>query len=57
VNRRTIAAFDFDGTLTSSDSLVPFLATVAGREACVRRKRRPSFNAGDERGKESVDDP
>jgi phosphatidylglycerophosphatase C len=36
VNRRTVAAFDFDGTLTSSDSLVPFLASVAGRAGVLR---------------------
>src|SRR3954468_19757250 len=27
---RTVAAFDFDGTLTSRDSMVEFLAAVAG---------------------------
>jgi phosphatidylglycerophosphatase C len=31
VSRRTIAAFDFDGTMTRHDTLVPFLVTVAGR--------------------------
>jgi phosphatidylglycerophosphatase C len=31
VSSRTIAAFDFDGTMTKRDSLVPFLTTVAGR--------------------------
>jgi phosphatidylglycerophosphatase C len=31
VTRRTIAAFDFDGTMTRHDSLVPFLVKVAGR--------------------------
>ena len=34
--RRTVAAFDFDGTLTRRDTLVPFLTTVAGRTAVVR---------------------
>jgi phosphatidylglycerophosphatase C len=29
----TVAAFDFDGTLTRSDSVVPFLRLVAGRRA------------------------
>lgn len=29
--RRVVAAFDFDGTLTARDSLMPFLAKVAGR--------------------------
>lgn len=28
---RTIAAFDFDGTMTRRDTLVPFLTVVAGR--------------------------
>jgi len=31
VPARTIAAFDFDGTMTRRDTLVPFLVTVAGR--------------------------
>jgi phosphatidylglycerophosphatase C len=31
VSRRTIAAFDFDGTITRRDSLVPFLVSVVGR--------------------------
>ena len=35
-HRRTFAAFDFDGTLTRRDTLVPFLATVAGRTAVMR---------------------
>jgi phosphatidylglycerophosphatase C len=30
VTRRAVAAFDFDGTLTRRDTLVPFLATVVG---------------------------
>lgn len=30
---RTIAAFDFDGTMTRRDTLVPFLTVVAGRRA------------------------
>jgi phosphatidylglycerophosphatase C len=33
VAERTIAAFDFDGTMTRRDTLVPFLATIAGRRA------------------------
>jgi phosphatidylglycerophosphatase C len=33
VPKRTIAAFDFDGTMTRRDTLVPFLAAVAGRAA------------------------
>jgi phosphatidylglycerophosphatase C len=36
VSRRTFAAFDFDGTLTRRDTLVPFLATVAGRATVLR---------------------
>ncbi|MDQ1380946.1 MAG: phosphatidylglycerophosphatase [Actinomycetota bacterium] len=35
-HRRTFAAFDFDGTLTRRDTLVPFLATVVGRTAVMR---------------------
>lgn len=35
-DRRTFAAFDFDGTLTRRDTLVPFLTTVAGRTAVMR---------------------
>jgi phosphatidylglycerophosphatase C len=31
VSRRTLAAFDFDGTITRRDTLVPFLVAVAGR--------------------------
>jgi len=33
VSKRTIAAFDFDGTMTRRDTLVPFLTTIAGRRA------------------------
>ena len=33
---RTVAAFDFDGTLTSRDSMIEFLAAVAGWPAVVR---------------------
>lgn len=33
---RTIAAFDFDGTLTRRDTLVPFLAQVSGRTRFVQ---------------------
>lgn len=36
MSRRTIAAFDFDGTLTNGDSLLPFLAIVAGRASVLR---------------------
>ena len=36
MSRRTFAAFDFDGTLTRSDTLAPFLATVAGRGSVLR---------------------
>lgn len=31
-----VAAFDFDGTLSSRDNLLPFLVTVAGRGAVAR---------------------
>jgi phosphatidylglycerophosphatase C len=33
---RTVAAFDFDGTLTHRDTLVPFLVRVRGRLPVVR---------------------
>ena len=32
---RTIAAFDFDKTLSTRDNVVPFLAAVAGRQALL----------------------
>jgi phosphatidylglycerophosphatase C len=35
-NPRTVAAFDFDGTITRRDTLLPFLATVVGRGALAR---------------------
>jgi len=34
--RRSIAAFDFDGTMTRRDTLVPFLTSIAGRSAVAR---------------------
>jgi HAD superfamily hydrolase (TIGR01490 family) len=34
---RTVAAFDFDGTLTRRDTLLPFLASVIGWPALARR--------------------
>jgi HAD superfamily hydrolase (TIGR01490 family) len=36
VSRRILAAFDFDGTLTRRDTLLPFLTNVAGRLAVLR---------------------
>ncbi len=36
MTERTVAAFDFDGTITRRDTLVPFLAAVAGRGAVLR---------------------
>ena len=33
---RRIAAFDFDGTLTRRDTLVPFLAKACGTQALTR---------------------
>jgi phosphatidylglycerophosphatase C len=33
---RTVAAFDFDGTLTQRDTLVPFLMRVRGRATVLR---------------------
>jgi phosphatidylglycerophosphatase C len=42
---RTVAAFDFDGTLTRRDSLVPFLARVAGwpRTLAALARHSPSI--------------
>jgi len=36
VSRRVYAAFDFDGTMTRRDTLVPFLATVVGPTRVAR---------------------
>jgi phosphatidylglycerophosphatase C len=36
VPRRDVAAFDFDGTLSTRDNVLPFLAAVAGRRAVAR---------------------
>ena len=60
--RRTVAAFDFDGTLTRRDTLVPFLTRVAGRGAVLRargaespRRARAAAGRGDrDRAKERV---
>ena len=48
VPERTVAAFDFDGTLSTRDNFVPFLRRVAGTAAVSRamalgsaRHRRP----------------
>ncbi len=38
--RRPVAAFDFDGTIARRDTLIPFLATVAGRAALTRTALR-----------------
>jgi phosphatidylglycerophosphatase C len=35
VGPRVVAAFDFDGTLSTRDNVVPFLVAVAGRAAVV----------------------
>jgi phosphatidylglycerophosphatase C len=42
---RTVAAFDFDGTLTRRDTLVPFLARVAGwpRVAAATARAAPEL--------------
>jgi phosphatidylglycerophosphatase C len=53
MSTRTVAAFDFDGTLTRRDTLVPFLARIAGwpRVAAAGAAAVPSFVfARDERG-------
>lgn len=44
MTRTAVAAFDFDGTLTRSDSVVPFLRLVAGRRGLVLglARRAPS---------------
>lgn len=42
----TIAAFDFDGTLTTADSVVPFLARVAGRRRLAAAVLRHAFVNG-----------
>ena len=36
IAQRTVAAFDFDGTLTQRDTLVPFLMRVRGRSPVLR---------------------
>lgn len=36
MNKIVVAAFDFDGTLTYSDSLLPFLATISGKAGLGR---------------------
>ena len=54
---RTIAAFDFDGTLTRRDTMVPFLASVAGTRstAAALVSELPTFARGDrDRAKERV---
>src|SRR5689334_18816183 len=37
---RRIAAFDFDGTISRRDTLVPFLARACGTQALTRALRR-----------------
>jgi len=46
-DRRGVAAFDFDGTISRRDTLGPFLARVAGTNALVRTllTRTPQFAA------------
>ena len=46
-NRRGVAAFDFDGTISRRDTLGPFLARVAGTNALLRTllTRTPQFAA------------
>jgi phosphatidylglycerophosphatase C len=52
---RPVAAFDFDGTITRSDTLVPFLALIAGwpRVVGAAVRHAPSFRDRD-RAKERV---
>ena len=40
MTRHVVAAFDFDGTLTRSDSVVPFLRLVGGRRRLVLQLAR-----------------
>lgn len=59
---RTVAAFDFDGTLTHRDTLVPFLMRVRGRIAVTRAllatasllARAPLGNEARHRAKEAL---
>ncbi len=54
---RVVAAFDFDGTVTRRDTLVPFLARSLGRgvlEATLRRGRRIAFGDGHWRDRAKV---
>jgi phosphatidylglycerophosphatase C len=43
---RTIAAFDFDGTLTRRDTVLPFLVRVCGRAKVARAVARVAPSAG-----------
>jgi phosphatidylglycerophosphatase C len=45
VKRSVVAAFDFDGTLTRADSVVPFLVRLGGRRKLALRlaRRAPSL--------------
>lgn len=53
---RTVAAFDFDGTLTRRDTLLPYLARVAGRGRVARGLVRalPSMRADRDAAKEQL---
>lgn len=42
MGERRIAAFDFDGTISTNDTLVPFLARTFGRKAFAQALRRAS---------------
>lgn len=45
--RHPVAAFDFDGTLTTGDSVVPFLRLIAGRRGLAAAAlRRPTATLG-----------
>ncbi len=43
VDRRRVAAFDVDGTLTTTDCVVPFLRRTAGTPTLMRRMLRTPF--------------
>lgn len=45
-HRRVVAAFDFDGTLTRRDTLLPFLRFLCGPRAVTRTLARHSFVLG-----------
>lgn len=57
VGERRIAAFDFDGTITTKDTLVPFLARTCGRKAFARALRRAGRAAVEARASRGAPTP